>query len=220
MSSALFDSVARIARHEASARPIAAIGEVVDVFDASGGPPPDHCVTVRLRETGLLLPRVPIAVGALGAAATPRAGELVVVVFADGDIHAPVVVGRLYHADLAPPQHGDGDIVLALPAGADEPSFRMRLRGEDPSVSLAFGSEVELTVGDSSIRVKAGEAEAVVESGGGGRIELKVGDATLTLTGRGDVQLKASGTLTLEASAVEIKGQASVTVSAPQVSVN
>ena len=46
MTAALFDSVARIAKHEAGARWIAAIGVVVDVFD-SDGPIPDHAVSVE-----------------------------------------------------------------------------------------------------------------------------------------------------------------------------
>jgi hypothetical protein len=39
MSAMLFDSVTRIARHEAAARSIAAIGVVVDVFDGGAVPP-------------------------------------------------------------------------------------------------------------------------------------------------------------------------------------
>lgn len=219
MTAALFDSVTRIARHEAAARSIAAIGQVVDVFDGTGTPP-DHAVTVQLRETGLLLPQVPIAVGVLGQAATPQAGDLVVVVFADGDVNAPVVIGRLYHADLAPPQHGDGDIVLALPPGADTPSFHAVLRGGDPKLTVTVGSDVELAVDDAKLHVKAGDAEATVDSAGGGRIELKIGDASLTLTGRGDIALKTTGKLSLQGTDVEIKGQSSVTISGPQVKVN
>lgn len=219
MSAALFDSVSRIARHEAAARAIAAIGQVVDVVDGTAVPP-DHAVTVQLRETGLLLPQVPVAVGALGGVATPRPGDLVVVVFADGDVHAPVVVGRLYHADLAPPEHGEGEIVLALPPGESEPGFRAVLRGGDPALTVTLGADVELTVDDTKLHVKAGDAEATVGAAGGGRIELKVGDATLTVTGRGDIQLKTTGKLSLEGADVEIKGQGSVTISAPQVKVN
>jgi phage baseplate assembly protein gpV len=219
VTAALFDSVSRIARHEAAARSIAAIGEVVDVFDGTGTPP-DHAVTVQLRETGLLLPQVPIAVGVLGQAACPQAGDLVVVVFADGDVNAPVVIGRLYHADLAPPQHGDGDIVLALPAGADQPSFQAVLRGGDPKLTVTFGSAVELTADDAKLHVKAGDAEATVDSAGGGRIELKIGDASLTLTGRGDITLKTTGKLSLQGTDIEIKGQSSVIISGPQVKVN
>lgn len=219
MSATLFDSISRIARHEAAARSIAAIGEVVDVFDGSGTPP-DHAVSVRLRESGLLLPKVPIAVGVLGHAATPTSGELVVVVFADGEIAAPVVVGRLYHADLAPPVHADGDLVLALPAGSSDPTFSAVLRGGDPELTVSFGTDITLTADDQRLHIRTGDAEASIESSGGGRIELKIGDASVKLTGRGDVTLSTTGKLILQGAEVEIKGQSSVSISGPQVKVN
>jgi phage baseplate assembly protein gpV len=218
MSAALFDSITRIARHEATARSIAAIGVVVDVFDGTGAPP-DHAVAVRLRDSGLLLPRVPIAVGALGQAATPAADDLVVVVFADGDIHAPIVIGALYHVDLAPPDHGVGDVVLQLPPGADAPGIRVVLRGADPLVSVKLGA-VELTADDQKLHVQTGDAVATVSAAGGGRIELTIGEASLTVTGRGDIVLDAPGTLSLHGTDIQIKGDGSVTISAPQVKVN
>ena len=73
---------------------------------------------------------------------------------------------------------------------------------------------------DASVNVKAGDAEAMIEAAGGGRIELKLGDASLTLTGRGDIVVKTNGKLSLQGGDVEIVGQSSVTMSGPQVSVN
>lgn len=219
MSAMLFDSVTRIARHEAAARSIAAIGVVVDVFDG-GAVPTDHAVTVQLREAGLVLPRVPVAVGALGFAATPEPGDLVVVVFADGDVHAPVVVGRLYHADLDPPEHGPGDIVLRLPAGASTPSFEAVLRGGAPALTIQLGREISVLVDDTKVQLKAGSAEATVQAGGGGRAEVKVGAASVTITGRGDIELATTGKIILKGTDIELAGQASVTLSAPQVKVN
>lgn len=219
MSTDLFDSITRIARHEASARPAAAIGVVRDVFDG-GGTPPDHAVTVELRETGLVLPEVPVAVGVLGGAATPEPGDLVLVVFADGDVHAPVIAGRLYHADLAPPEHGAGDVVLRLPAGSTDPSFSAVLRGADPSLTVTFGPDVTVAVDAETATLQVGDAEAMLEKAGGGRAVLKVGDAALTISGRGDVEVRTTGTLTLQGKDVELKGDASVKISAPQVKVN
>jgi phage baseplate assembly protein gpV len=219
VSASLFDSVSRIARHEATARLTAAIGVVVDVFDGAALPP-DHAVTVELRESGLVLPQVPIAVGALGFAATPEPGDLVIVLFADGDAHAPVVVGRLYHADLDPPKHESGDIVLRLPAGAATPSLQANVRGGDPSLTLQLGEQVSVEMDDKLVHLRAGDAEATLEASGGGRAEIKVGEAIFTITGRGDVELNTTGKITLKGSEIELNGQARVTISAPQVKVN
>ena len=218
MTASLFDSVSRIARHEAAARSIAAIGVVVDVFDGDGEPP-NHAVSVKLRETGLLLPEVPIAVAVPGQAATPRVGDLMVVLFADGDINAPVVIGTLYHADLAPPAHGDGDVVFALPADAQQPSFRAVLRGADPKLTVTMG-DVEVVADDTRVHVRTGDAQATVEAAGNGRIELSIGDASVTVTGRSDIVLKTGGKLSLQADDVEIMGQSSVTIAGARVKVN
>lgn len=219
MTAALFDSVSRIARHEAAARPTAAIGVVSDVFDGAATPA-DHSVTVELREAGLLLPQVPVAVGALGFAATPEPGDLVVVVFADGDVHAPVVIGRLYHADLDPPEHEAGDIVLRLPAGESTPSFEAVVRGGDPKLTIQLGQDVTVEADDTKVHLKTGDAEATLEASGGGRAEIKVGKATFTITGRGDVELSTTGKITMKGTDIELTGQSSVTISAPQVKVN
>ena len=81
MSAALlFDGISRIARHEAAARPVASVGVVTSIF-GNDGTSPDHAVSVKLRESGLVLPRVPVSVGAFGVAAIPSVGELVLVTF-------------------------------------------------------------------------------------------------------------------------------------------
>ena len=71
MTVALFESVARIARHEAGARATAGIGKVVDLFPADGALK-DHAVSVEMIATGLVLPKCPVAVGCMGYAAIPR----------------------------------------------------------------------------------------------------------------------------------------------------
>ena len=48
----LFDGIARIARHEAAARPVASVGVVTSIY-GNDGTTPDHAVSVKLRESGL-----------------------------------------------------------------------------------------------------------------------------------------------------------------------
>src|SRR5690242_8075191 len=67
----------QIARHEIMQRSAAYLGTVKSV---QGGPD-DHSCTVELRESRIVLPNVPIAVGFMGFAALPAEGDLVVVLF-------------------------------------------------------------------------------------------------------------------------------------------
>jgi phage baseplate assembly protein gpV len=215
---ALYDSISRIARHEAQARAIAAVGRVVDIFPNQGQP--DHAVTVELRDSGQVLPQVPIAVGVMGFAAIPAIDDLVLVVFADGDLNAPVVIGRLYHPDQDPPEHADGEIVLALPSGEAQPKLSLKVTGETPQVELKLPGEVVVDLQEDVIQLKAGSTQVTVEGSGGGRVEVKAGGSTITVKSDGDISLSTSTKLKLEASEVEIKGSGKVKISGGLVEIN
>ena len=212
MSAALlYDSIARIARHESNARSIAAIGEVTNIYPADGASK-DHAVTVKLRESGLALPHVPVAVGVLGFAAIPSVGDLVIVVFADGDIHAPVVIGALYRSDVAPPAHKEEQVVLRLPANVSNPDLQCEITGDPGAITITLPDGVLVELSKGKIHLKADVAEATLDARG--RIDVKVGDASMTLKKDGGVQLKctdfkveANGNIELKAAGVaKVKG--------------
>jgi uncharacterized protein involved in type VI secretion and phage assembly len=219
MNTALYDSIARIARHEAGARAVAGVGRVVDLFPA-GGAQPDHAVSVEMRDSGLVLPRVPIAVGAMGFAAIPAIDDLVIVVFADGDYNAPVVIGRLYHPDQEPPEHADGEIVLRLPSGSSEPKLNLEIVGETPSLKLELPEDVSIEVGQEKVLIRVGEMHLSVESSGGGRAEVAAGGSKITLKQDGDVTIEAANKLTLKGTEIDISGSAKVSISGANVEVN
>ena len=219
MTNHLYDAVARVARHEAAVRPTAAVGEVTDVHTRAG-PALDHAVTVKLRDRGLVLPRVPIVVGALGLVATASVGDLVLVVFAEGDLGAPVVVGRLYHSDLPPPEHADGQVVLALPPGSASPAVHAVVDGGAPSVELDVGSRTTVKVTDGMVEVTAGDAKVTIDATGSGEVKVVAGQATVTLAGKGDVTVEAANALTLKATTIELKASATVKITGAKVDIN
>lgn len=221
MTTSLYDSIARIARHESNARPVAAVGRVVEVFAApDGAVPPDHAVTVDLRDTGLVLPRVPVAVGVMGFAAIPAIDDLVVVVFLDGDYNAPVVIGRMYHPDQDPPKYDPGQIVLRLPSGESEPTTNLEIKGDEPSIHLDLPGEVVVDITEGKVLIQVAEMHVSIEGSGGGRAEIAAGGSSITLKKDGDVTVTAKGRLVMEAKDVEIKGQSSVKVRGAQVEIN
>jgi phage baseplate assembly protein gpV len=221
VSAALHESIARIARHEAAARAIASAGSVVESFphDAAGT---DHACSIKLRDTGVLLPRVPIAVGALGFCAIPRVGDLVLVVFLDGDVNAPVVVGRLYCGELDPPKHADGELVLQLPPGDGDAKLTLKITQADPSLVLTLPGDPELSLackpGKAELRV--GELTVTLDGAGGGRAEIAAGSARITIKKDGDISISSPGNLKLEADQIEISGTSKVKISGTAVEIN
>lgn len=165
-----------------------------------------------------MLRGVPVAVGALGAVTTLAVDDLVLVVFAEGDLHAPVVAGRLYHSQLAPPEHAEGQIVLALPPGAASPDITAKLDPATPELVLTVGdATVEVT--GRTARVTIGDAELVIDGSGPAAVTVTTGQSSIELAGA-DVTIEATGTLTLKGNQIEIKGGAAVAISGPTVDVN
>lgn len=218
MSELLFDAVTRIARHEAQARPIAAMAVVTEVHSQSLTGP-DYSVTVQLRDSGVLVPRVPVATGSLGLVATLAPDDLVLVAFADGDVHAGVVVGRLHHRDLAPPEHGPGQLVLQLPPGESSPTVDLTVDPADPVVELTVGS-TQIRIEGKTVGITIGDAELVVDGNSPGAVTLKAGDAKASFSGNGELTLEAAQKLVLKGNQVEIEGSAGVKISGAKVDLN
>jgi uncharacterized protein involved in type VI secretion and phage assembly len=222
VSGALFESVARIARHESVARALPAVGRVTETVGADGAPA-DHAATVELRDSGVVLPQVPIAVGVLGFGALPATGDLVVVVFLDGDPNAPVIVGRLYtDATAPPPEANDGQLALGLPAGDAAPPLSLVLATDGTQATLTLGDQqgTVIAVDDQQLKVTVDKVEVTVTKAGGGRLELKAGSTEVTLKQDGDLALKTTGKLKLEGNEVEISGQAKVKISGATLELN
>lgn len=213
MTSALYDSISRIARHEALARSIAGVGRVTEI---RAGDRQDHAVTVRMRDTGLVLANVPVAVGLMGFVAIPAVDDLVIVAFLEGDANAPVVVGRMYDADHAPPMHREGEIVLHVPSA--DPKLELDVKPATPSIRLAMG-RVEIEVLGDGLTVTVGDTEIKAESSGA-RLEIAVGGASLVMKKSGEVNLKTAGTLKLQATAIEIAADARLKLTGATVEIN
>jgi uncharacterized protein involved in type VI secretion and phage assembly len=184
---------------------------------------------VELRDTKIVLPKVPIATGMIGTAALPREKDLVVVVFAGGDLHEPVVVGRLYSDDVDPPENAAGELVAVLPGDEASSDKRVELKVATPGdgtrdITLTLDGPVKvfLEITDDGVTIQTGDASIKLSqsSASDGQAEVKVGDSKITLTQTGDVTIEASGTLKLQGTKVEINGDASVKVAGTTIDLN
>jgi uncharacterized protein involved in type VI secretion and phage assembly len=150
------------------------------------------------------------------------------VVFASGDYNAPVVAGRLYHAELDPPEHEPGQLVLRLPPGQAEGDLNLVVDGQQPSVKLDLPGDVLLEISSGNVEIAVGEVKVVLTGSGGGRAEVSAGGSKISLKQDGDIELstaanltiKAQGNLKLQGNQVEIKGMAQVALSGAQVKIN
>ncbi len=215
MGSDLLDTLRAIVRDELARTRLPELGVVTAVFPrADDGSDDNHQVSVRLGATGVELQHVPVAVGRLGLACLPQVGDTVLVVFIQGELNAPVVVGSLYDAQVRPPTAKAGETVY-VPSDAGGDAALRRLH-------VALGSDVMLTLDDETLTVKLGGTELVITKDGDVAITSA---AKLTISTQGDftveasgnIDLKATGNLSLSGATSKLEGQGSAQIKAPAI---
>lgn len=212
----LIDTLRAIVRDELARRHGPARGVVSAVFprDADGSDH-NHQVNVKLPTLGVELQHVPVAVGRLGLSALPQVDDQVLVVFLEGDLNAPVVVGSLYDAAVQPPVAQAGELVYAPSDAGGDASLRR--------LHIALGDDVTLTLDDENLTVKLAGTELTIAKDGDVTITSA---AKLVVKAQGDISFEASGNLDLKAQgnvtvsgvSATLEGQGSAKVKAPSVS--
>lgn len=217
-----------VARQEAERRSFCELGLVTSVFagdDASNA----QSASIELKDSGLAIPRVPVATPLTGAAFLPRLGDIVVVLFPRGDWSSPVIVGQVYSEQRRPPSFGKDEFVLQWPGDADDPEAKaVRLSvsadGEARRVAVELGGEssASLLVEDGSITLEAGGVRVRLQhaSDSDGTVEVAAGGTSLSLAQDGDLTLESQGTLTIKAPQISIEGDTSVKINGQTVEIN
>ena len=226
--SRLVDIVGAIARHEAGRFPACELAVVTSNFDDADGAD-SHTVSIELTDSGLALPRVPVASGVTGAAALPRQGDLVLVVFPRGDLSSAVVLGPVYSDARRPPKHSRDEVALVWPGDADDPdkdAVEMRVSADGSAravtVSLGGDKDARVAIEDGAITLAAGGVSLKLghSSASDGTVEVAAGGSVVSIKQDGDVAIEAQGKLTIKAMSVEIEGQTEVKVNGQLVKIN
>jgi len=181
---------------------------------ASDGDSDNYAVTVRLRDTGIVLAKVPIATSRLGAVSIPPAGALVLVQFLGGDINAPVVTGTFYNDEDRPPVNTDGQVIWNLPADASpDDALRLEVSSADKKsvvLKLASAVTVELKDDDPPVNIDVGgNAQVTIDSDGtvtitsAQSLAMKA-SSDVKIEAQGNLDLKAGGKMTLQGSVINL----------------
>ncbi len=194
MSLGIYDAVRRVMREELHRLRMAELAVVTDIHPhAADSDADNYACSVQLRDSGIVLKRVPVATPKLGVASIPAAGDLVLVQFIGGDVNAPVIVGSLYNDEDRPPANDDGQLVLHLPLGAgDADAAHVEVTSADTrSLVIRMGSGVTVTIQDD---------DPVVAIDADGNAGLSIGsNGAITIESSGNVEIRASGNMNVEA---------------------
>lgn len=228
----IVSTIQEIVRQELRRVRITELGLVEDVYPHNSSNDDDNYgCDVRLKNSGLVLKRVPIATGQIGTVAIPNKGDLVAVAFEKGDVNQPLVIGRFYNADDRPPLNNPDEIIFRLPlAKGDDDTVKAAIRNiSDNSppreVLLEMTPKITVQVNDDTIKAVAGKTEMQLDQPGesGGTVTIFAGGTQITIQQDGDVTIEAgqnitlkieTGDLSIEAMNVSIKSQLNTNIEA------
>jgi phage baseplate assembly protein gpV len=229
----LVEILQAIVRDELGRVRIAEIGMVTDIFPhASASDQNNYQCSVKLRDSGLELPRVPVATGRIGFAAIPNTGDLVLVQFIGGRLHGPVITGRLYNDSDLPPQSDAAECVYVSPDAAQSGVRRLYLEFPNGNKLTLDDDKLLLEMGDTKLTINhAGDAQ--LDSAG--KLVVNAQD-NIELTSQKDITIKATGSISIKAqsdldleglsatvkaqASAEVQGGAGATLKGPMLSLN
>ncbi len=186
----IVEIIRKIVENEVRKIHIAEIGVVTSVFPHSSDSDKNNCeCNVSLKYRDLELRKVPVATQHIGLANIPHVGDLVLITFINGNINAPVVVGRLYNDEDRPPLSKEEEIVYIPPYSENSDLKR---------VHMEFPGGMVLSVADDVATIEANKT-------------------TLTLERDGNVQIKSrksvrisGGEIVFSANSIKMKAKKSI----------
>ncbi|MCA9941836.1 MAG: hypothetical protein H6656_00615 [Ardenticatenaceae bacterium] len=231
MSTTIVNTIQQIIRHEMRAMRVAELGLVKAIYPHSGDSDNDNYgCDVELKDSGLLLKRVPIVTGHIGTVAIPNVGDLVLVTFDQGDVDQPIVIGRLYNDKDRPPLNKPDEIIFRLPlAEADDKTIKAGIRNfknNNPprEILLEMPPKITLQINDGIVHATAGKTEMKLDqtNQSGGTVTVLAGGTKITMNQDGDITIEAKGAMSLKAAQditieglnVKIKSQAKTSIEA------
>lgn len=204
----IVETIQRIVQDELRAIRVSELGVVEAVEPHSdAGDNDNYGCDVRLKNTGLVLKRVPVLTGHIGSAAIPNVGDLVLLNFEKGDVNQGIVMGRLYTDDDRPPVNTTNEMILHLPLHADDnaaiKSAIRNISANSPprEIIMEMPSKITVRITDGTVRATAGNSEMVLDQpdGGGGTVTVTAGGTKITMNEDGDVEVQAVGDMKLTA---------------------
>ena len=223
--STIVSTIQEIVRQELRSVRVADLGLVEEVFPHSAeSDQQNYACDVRLKNSGLLLKRVPVMTGHIGTVAIPNVGDLVLLTFDKGDVNQPILLGRLYNEQDRPPLSTTDELIFRLPlAEAEDKTIKAAIRNhqdQSPPRELIFEMPPKITVRvtDGTVRATAGRTEMKLDQpdgSSGGTVTVFAGRTRIVMNQDGDITVEAAGSMTLKAASdlkiegmnVSIKGQ-------------
>lgn len=227
----IVDTIQRIVRHELRDVRTTEFGLVEALYPHNADSDNDNYgCDVRLKNSGLLLKRVPVATGRIGTVAIPNINDMVILAFDKGDINQPIIIGRLYNSEDRPPLNNPDEVIFRLPlAEADDKTIRAAIRNLQQNsapreIIIEMSPQITVRITDGAVRATAGNTELVLDqpNSSGGKVTVITGRSKIIMDQDGDINVEAAGSMSIKANRdlsleglnVSIKGQVKTDIEA------
>ena len=195
--SSMYEVIQKIVESEVRKINIAEVGEVTSIFPHSSDSDKDNYeCNVKLKYKELELRKVPVATQHIGLANTPNVGDLVLITFVNGNINAPVIIGRLYTDEDRPPVHKEEEI-LYIPSYSKSSDLRR--------IHMKLPSGLTLSVTDEDVNLEAGNTTVKIKR-----------DGDIEIQSKAKIDIKAEGDLSFSADNIKMESQNNMEIKAGQ----
>jgi len=199
--SGIIDAVKKVAESEFKKVLTTELGVVTSVFPHSEESDNDNYeCNVELPYRKVELRRVPMMTQQIGLSNPLHVGDLVLITFINGDINAPVILGRMYNDDDRPPLSKQEEVIYKPPYSKNPDLKRLNivLPGSEDNINIEIHDDLMTTkVGKSLVTMKeAGMIELKTEPGSKSIVILD--DKGLRIDTDGDIQIHSKGSMTIE----------------------
>lgn len=193
--------IKKIAEDEAKKLHIVELGIVTSIFPHSeGSDKENYGCNIKLKNRDLELRQVPIATQHIGFTYVPNIGDLVVLTFVNGNINAPIVIGRLYNDENRPPVNNPGEIIFESPDPKKTGTRRMYMK---------FPSGIVLTVTDDEFKAEVGKSVILIKT-----------DGDITIESNAKLDIKAKGDMSFSAQNIKLQAQTNLDIKGAMVNIN
>ena len=207
--STIVSTIQAIIRDEMRSMRSAELGIIKNVYPHSAsGDSDNYGCDVELKNSQLLLKRVPLATDRIGTAAIPNLDDLVLVTFVKGDVNQAIIIGRLYNDEDRPPLNNNNEVIFRLPLDdSDNKTLKAAIRnlpqqGSEPrEVIVEMPPKITVRISDGIVRATAGKSEMKIDQSNdtGGTVTVTTGRTKITMNQDGDIKVDAAGSINLKA---------------------
>lgn len=191
----MIEVIRKIIEDEISKLYVAELGVITSIFPHSGeNDKENYECNVKLKYRDLELRKVPVATQHIGLANIPNVGDLVLVTFLNGNVNAPVIIGRLYTDEDRPPTNKEEEIIYIPPYSKSSDLRR---------IHMEFPGGIILSVKDDQVSVEAGKTKLKMNR-----------DGDIDIESAAKVNMKATGDMSLSAANLKIESQGTLDVKA------